>query len=131
NWYLQYLLSDLGLIATPEPRVRHVHRRTIRTDRLRPARDDGGHHGGNRPGRGDSAGPCPFLLRQGPPRCGAQPDLRRAHNRLGATPRAPGRLLVLGRADDRALPRPPSAGTYAVADRWSAFPALAGTVPRN
>ncbi len=51
--------------------------------------------------------------------------------RLGSAPRADGELLVVGRADDRALPRRAGAQARGPAGDLDAFRALARALPRD
>ncbi len=70
----------------------------------------------------------PRLLCAGPRRRCARADLRREDRRLGAASATDVRLLVLGRADERTLPRPADGQAPAIADRCLAFRSLAGAV---
>ncbi|MFC7610772.1 molybdopterin molybdotransferase MoeA [Teichococcus aestuarii] len=80
-----------------------------RNPRRRPDRSpDGGSPSGATPGRagrGHAGAAAPRLLRRGAARQAARPALCRGHG-LGGPYRPAARFLVLGGADERALPRP-------------------------
>ena len=82
----------------------------------------------NRHHRRHDRTPCSRLLCESSSGRSLGTDIRGANPRLGATPPAHVRLLVLGCPHVRALPRQPNDQTSAAASRCRSFRSLAGSV---
>ena len=98
---------------------------------IAPGAGDGGHRLTHRHRRGDDRSPRPRPLRPRARRFRSRPRPRRADQGLGPASQAHVRLLVLGRPDVGALPRPADGEASAAAGRRPPFRSLARIVRRD